>query len=43
MNVVISACVGALAATAVLVGGVNVAQDDQRPVADTELTTYSSN
>jgi len=42
MNMMISAFVGALAATAVLVAGVNAAQGDQNPVSETKLYTYSS-
>ena len=42
MNLIVSAFVGALAATAVLITGVNAAQGDQSPVADTKLFTYSS-
>lgn len=42
MNTLISAVVGALAATAVLVGGVNVVDSGQKPVANNELYTYSS-
>lgn len=42
MNKIISAAVGALAATAVLVAGVNAAQGDPEPVAETKLYTYSS-
>ncbi|WP_281292639.1 hypothetical protein [Nocardioides humilatus] len=42
MNMLISAVVGALAASAVLVGGVNAAQDGQKPVANKDLYTYSS-
>ncbi len=42
MNMLISAVVGALAAGAVLVGGVQAAQGDQKPVGKSELYTYSS-
>ena len=44
MNVIISSIVGALAASAVLVGGVQAYQGatDQKPVSKTELYTYSS-
>lgn len=42
MNTVIAAIVGALAAGAVMVGGVNAAQDTPEPVAKSELYTYSS-
>ena len=44
MNVIISSIVGALAAGAVLVGGVNAYQGgtDQKPVSKSELYTYSS-
>jgi hypothetical protein len=42
MNMIISAVVGALAASAVLVGGVNAVQGDQKPVSNAELYTYSS-
>ncbi|MEQ6901732.1 hypothetical protein [Nocardioides sp. YIM 152588] len=42
MNIVISAFVGALVATAALVGGVNVVQGDQSPVAETTLYSYAS-
>jgi hypothetical protein len=43
MNRLIAALVGALAAFAVLLGGVHVAKGDQRPVATTKLETYASN
>lgn len=42
MNTLIAALVGALAAGAVLVGGVNIAQPSQEPVANAKLYTYSS-
>lgn len=42
MNTLIAALVGALAAGAVLIGGVHLAQGDQSPVAVTKLYTYSS-
>jgi hypothetical protein len=42
MNMLISAVVGAVAASALLVGGVNVASDGQKPVANKDLYTYSS-
>ncbi|WP_281290956.1 hypothetical protein [Nocardioides antri] len=42
MNMLISAAVGALAASALLVGGVNAAKGDQKPVSNAELYTYSS-
>lgn len=42
MNMLISAAVGALAASALLVGGVNAAQGGQTPVSNAELYTYSS-
>lgn len=42
MNQLIAALVGALAAFAVLLGGVHVAQGDQSPVATHTLTTYAS-
>ncbi len=44
MNVIISTIVGALAAGAVAVGGVQAYQGttDQKPVSKTELYTYSS-
>ena len=42
MNLLISAVVGALAAGAVLVGGVHVAQPGTTPVSKADLTTYSS-
>ena len=42
MNLIISAFVGALAATAVLITGVNAVQGDQSPVSEQKLTTYSS-
>ncbi len=42
MNLIISSIVGALAAGAVLVGGVHAAQSDQKPVSNAELYTYSS-
>jgi hypothetical protein len=42
MNLIISSIVGALAAGAVLVSGVQVAKDDQKPVSEAELYTYSS-
>lgn len=41
MNTIISAVVGALAASAVLVAGVNAVQGDQTPVADSKLYTYA--
>lgn len=41
MNVIISAVVGALASTAILVAGVNAAQGDQAPVSTDRLYTYS--
>jgi hypothetical protein len=44
MNVIISTIVGALAAGAVAVGGVQAYQGgtDQKPVSKSELYTYSS-
>lgn len=42
MNMLISAVVGTMAASALLVGGVNAVQGDQKPVSDAELYTYSS-
>ena len=42
MNRLIAALVGALAAVAVLLGGVHIAKGDQTPVADSQLTTYSN-
>lgn len=42
MNVIISSIVGALAASAVLVGGVQAVKSDQKPVSKSELYTYSS-
>lgn len=42
MNLIISSIVGALAAGAFLVGGVNAAQGDQKPVSNAELYSYSS-
>lgn len=42
MNVIISSIVGALAASAVLVGGVHAVKADQTPVSQNELYTYSS-
>lgn len=42
MNMLIAAIVGALAAGAVLVGGVHVAQPGPTPVAKSDLYTYSS-
>lgn len=42
MNVIISSIVGALAASAVLVGGVQAAKSDQQPVSNAEVYTYSS-
>jgi hypothetical protein len=42
MNMIISAAVGALAASAVLVGGVNAVEGGQKPVSNAELYTYSS-
>lgn len=42
MNMLISSVVGALAAGAVLVGGVQAVQSDQKPVGQSELYTYSS-
>lgn len=42
MNVIIAAFVGALVATAVTIGGVNVAQGgDQKRVSETSLFQYS--
>ncbi|WP_232675880.1 DUF2613 family protein [Nocardioides sp. R-C-SC26] len=38
----ISAVVGAVLATVALIGGVNAAKGDQKPVAQTELYQYSS-
>lgn len=44
MNLIISSIVGALAAGAVAIGGVQAYQGstDQKPVSDAELYTYSS-
>lgn len=42
MNTLISAVVGALAASAVLIGGVHVVDSGQKPVADNQLYTYSN-
>lgn len=42
MNLIISSIVGALAAGAVLVGGVQAAQSDQKPVSESEVYTYSN-
>lgn len=42
MNMIISAFVGALVATSAAVAGTNMVQDEQEPVAQTELYTYSS-
>lgn len=43
MNRFIAALVGALAAFAVLLGGVHAAKGDQRPVSESHLETYASN
>jgi len=42
MNTFISAAVGAFAASAVLIGGVNALEGGQKPVSNAELYTYSS-
>ena len=42
MNMIISAFVGSLVAASVSVAGVNTLSDDQKPVAKSELYTYSS-
>ena len=42
MNLIISAVVGAVTAGAVMLGGVNVAQTDEKPVAEKHLYTYPS-
>lgn len=42
MNTIISAVVGAIAAAAVTIGGINVATDAPKPVAQTDLYRYSS-
>lgn len=42
MNRLIAALVGALAAFAVLISGVHIAQGDQKPVSSSELQTYAS-
>lgn len=42
LNVVVAALVGAAAATALLVGGVNAAKGDQSPVAESKLAQYSA-
>jgi hypothetical protein len=42
MNRLIAALVGALAAVAVLVGGVHIVQGDTKPVAQDDLRTYAS-
>jgi hypothetical protein len=42
MNIIISGFVGALVATAVTVGGINAVNEDTKPVAQSELYTYSS-
>ena len=42
MNLIISSIVGALAAGAVLVGGVQAAQPDQKPVNKSDLYSYST-
>lgn len=41
LNVVVAGVVGAAAATALIVGGVNAAKGDQKPVAQSELSQYS--
>ncbi|CAN5316546.1 hypothetical protein BH09ACT12_BH09ACT12_02880 [soil metagenome] len=41
LNVVVAAIVGATAATALTVGGVNAAKGDQKPVAQSKLSQYS--
>ncbi len=42
MNLLISALVGAALATVTLVGGVQAAKGDQKPVSQTQLSQYSS-
>lgn len=42
INAIIASAVGALAAAAVLVGGVNAVQSDPTPVSEDRLYTYSS-
>ncbi|WP_275890188.1 hypothetical protein [Nocardioides faecalis] len=42
MNTIIASAVGALAAAAVLVGGVNAMQSDTKPVSDEKLYSYST-
>lgn len=42
MNMIIAVVVGGLAATAVTLGGVHIAQGDQSPVAKSTLSTYAS-
>jgi|GEM_PF-2181293 len=41
LNVIVAAVVGAAAATALTVGGVNAAKGDQKPVAQSKLSQYS--
>lgn len=41
MNTLIAAFVGAVAASAALVAGVNAAQGDQTPVSETTLYSYA--
>ena len=42
LNVIVAAVVGAAAATALTVGGVNAAKGDQKPVAESQLSQYSA-
>lgn len=41
LNVVVAGLVGAAAAAALTVGGVNAAKGDQKPVAQSKLSQYS--
>ncbi|MFC7503255.1 hypothetical protein ACOACQ_00940 [Nocardioides sp. CPCC 206347] len=41
MNTIIATVVGALASTVVLVGGVNAAQGEHKPVSNEKLYSYS--
>ncbi len=41
LNVIVAALVGAAAATALTVGGVNAYKGDQTPVAESKLIQYS--
>lgn len=42
MNIIISAVVGVALATATLIGGVQAAKGDQKPVSQEKLAQYSS-